>query len=338
MRPAGSLVRGHRRTGRELGRLERRAPVARPRPVVAVRHPCSRGLGRLRARGDQGVRHRRRGCPVGDPARESPRTRRRAARSADAADGLLLLACDLRDPSVSVDASWWDPIGMRGTVSYLARFDRTFLPAENAIGRPGQYLRERWQACFSPHYGATFLGGAEAAYDYTRDYVRVQGKAHDPYVQHRVASMALDIESSHLWLRHVAELWACRPSRRGPFGRQPRPLSPGALGDRRPGTRPARLRRARPDPAQPAGADLPRPLVLCPARQRRSRAGDDRPRGARPAARRFVLQRPEPAIRQRRTRGASPARYLRFRSESLPGDMQPCEGSSCSERTARSGS
>ena len=128
--------------------------------------------------------------------------------SADAADGLLLLACDLRDPSISVDPSWWDTIGMRGTVSYVVRFDRTFLPAENLIGRPGQYLAEQWQACFSPHYGATFLGGAEAAYHYTRDYVRVQNKAHDPYVQHRVASMALDIESSHLWLRHVADCWA----------------------------------------------------------------------------------------------------------------------------------
>ncbi len=126
---------------------------------------------------------------------------------ADAADGLLLLACELSDPSVSFDRTWWDPIGMRGTVSYVARFDQTFLPAEHVIGRPGQYLREQWQACFSPHYGATFLGGAEAAYDYARDYVRVQGKEHDPYVQHRVAAMALDIESSHLWLRHVAGLW-----------------------------------------------------------------------------------------------------------------------------------
>jgi alkylation response protein AidB-like acyl-CoA dehydrogenase len=127
--------------------------------------------------------------------------------SASAADGLLLLACDLRDPTVSFDEAWWDPIGMRGTVSHLARFNDTFLPAENLLGRPGQYLREGWQACFSPHYGATFLGGAEAAYEYALEYVRAQNKAHDPYVQHRVASMSLDLESGYLWLRHVAGLW-----------------------------------------------------------------------------------------------------------------------------------
>ena len=64
------------------------------------------------------------------------------ARHSTAADGLLLLVCDLTDPSVSFDESWWDPIGMRGTVSYLAQFDQTFIPAENRLGRPGQYLRE----------------------------------------------------------------------------------------------------------------------------------------------------------------------------------------------------
>ncbi len=129
------------------------------------------------------------------------------ARHSSAADGLLLLACDLADPSVRFDASWWDPIGMRGTVSYLVEFDRTFIPKENQIGQAGQYINEGWQARFSPHYGATFLGGAEGAYEYALDYIRVQNRASDPYVQHRVATMALNLESAHLWLRRVAELW-----------------------------------------------------------------------------------------------------------------------------------
>ena len=129
------------------------------------------------------------------------------ARHSQAADGLLLLACDLTDPSVQFDESWWDPIGMRGTVSYLVRFDHTFIPEENRIGEPGQYLREGWQSRFSPHYGATFLGGAERAYEYALDYIRTQDKAGDPYVQHRVATMSLNLESAHLWLWRVADLW-----------------------------------------------------------------------------------------------------------------------------------
>ena len=129
------------------------------------------------------------------------------ARHSTAVDGLLLLACDLEDPSVRFDESWWDPIGMRATVSYLVRFEQTFIPEENRIGEPGQYLREGWQSRFSPHYGATFVGGAEGAYEYALEYIRAQDRTSDPYVQHRVATMALNLESAHLWLRRVADLW-----------------------------------------------------------------------------------------------------------------------------------
>lgn len=130
-----------------------------------------------------------------------------ARHASNAPDGLLLLACDLADPSVEFDDSWWDPIGMRATVSHHVRFNGTFIPRENQIGGPGRYLRENWQTLFSPHYGATFLGGAEAALLYALDYLRRQNKVHDPYVQHHVARMAMNVETIHLWLRRVAGLW-----------------------------------------------------------------------------------------------------------------------------------
>jgi alkylation response protein AidB-like acyl-CoA dehydrogenase len=77
-------------------------------------------------------------------------------------EGLLLLVCDLQDPSVRFDEASWDPIGMRATVSQVVRFDRTFVPDDHLLGSPGQYLRGRWQTRFSPHYGASFLGAAQA--------------------------------------------------------------------------------------------------------------------------------------------------------------------------------
>jgi alkylation response protein AidB-like acyl-CoA dehydrogenase len=127
--------------------------------------------------------------------------------SGAAADTVLLAACDLRDPNVHVDGSWWDPIGMRATVSHAVRFDRMFLPDENLVGTPGQYLREGWQTCFVPHYASAFLGAAEAAYDYALGYITTQRKGDDPYVQHHVAKMAMNVETAHLLLRHVATLW-----------------------------------------------------------------------------------------------------------------------------------
>jgi alkylation response protein AidB-like acyl-CoA dehydrogenase len=130
-----------------------------------------------------------------------------ARHASDSPDTLLLMACDLSDSSVSIDGSWWDPIGMRATVSYMVNFRRTFIPEANLIGHPGQYLSEGWQTCFIPHYAATFLGAAEAAYEYAVDYVTTQKKTEDPYVQHHVGRMSVDVETAHIWLRHVATLW-----------------------------------------------------------------------------------------------------------------------------------
>lgn len=122
-------------------------------------------------------------------------------------DSLLLLACDMSDPSVTFDDSWWDPIGMRGTVSHLVRFERTFIPDAYMIGTPGEYFRGGWQTCFTPHYAASFLGAAEAAYAFAHEYLTAQNKAADPFVQHHIAHMAIAVETAHLWLRHVAHLW-----------------------------------------------------------------------------------------------------------------------------------
>lgn len=130
------------------------------------------------------------------------------ARHATAApESLLLLACALADPTVSVDGSWWDPIGMRATASHLVRFDGTFVPDDQVIGTPGRYLAEGWQTRFIPHYAASFLGAAEAALDHTLGQVAARARGGDPYVQHRAARMSIDVDTAHLWLRHVARLW-----------------------------------------------------------------------------------------------------------------------------------
>lgn len=123
------------------------------------------------------------------------------------AESLLLLACDLSHPSISIDRSWWDPIGMRGTASHVVRFDQTFIPDGNVIGRPGQYLADGWQTCFIPHYAATFLGAAEAAYEFSLEYIQSQNKSADPYIQHHLGQSAINVETGHLWLQHVAHLW-----------------------------------------------------------------------------------------------------------------------------------
>ena len=122
-------------------------------------------------------------------------------------DTQLMMACNLSDPTIEIDSSWWDPIGMRATVSHLVHFRRTFIPDADVIGYAGQYIKEGWQTCFIPHYAATFLGAAEAAFEYAVQYVTTQNKIDDPYIQHHIGQMSVNVETGHLWLRHVARLW-----------------------------------------------------------------------------------------------------------------------------------
>ncbi|WP_200304664.1 acyl-CoA dehydrogenase family protein [Streptomyces adelaidensis] len=143
-----------------------------------------------------------------DPAGPGGARHAQAAPNGRAAgSGLLMLACELSDPTVSVDSSWWDPVGMRATVSHLVRFDDTFIPRDHLLGTPGSYLTGRWQAAFVPHYASSFLGAAQAACAYGLEYLRKQGKGADPYVRQRAGSMAVNVDTARLWLRHVAALW-----------------------------------------------------------------------------------------------------------------------------------
>jgi alkylation response protein AidB-like acyl-CoA dehydrogenase len=130
-----------------------------------------------------------------------------ARHSSGPPESQLMLACDLSDPSVSIDTSWWDPIGMRATASHVVRFNQTFIPKANMIGRPGQYLSDGWQTCFIPHYAATFLGAAEAAYEFALEYVTSQNKTADPYIQHHIGQSAINVDTGNLWLQYVAQLW-----------------------------------------------------------------------------------------------------------------------------------
>ncbi|WP_103068970.1 acyl-CoA dehydrogenase family protein [Aquimarina sediminis] len=122
-------------------------------------------------------------------------------------ESVIMLACDLSNPSVSFDDSWWKPMGMRGSVSYKVHFDNTFIPYENQIGKPGQFLLEDWQTRWIPQYAATFLGGAEAAYEYTLNHIQNQHRQSDPFIQHRIGKMAINIQSARMWLDHAAKLW-----------------------------------------------------------------------------------------------------------------------------------
>lgn len=105
-----------------------------------------------------------------------------------------------------VDASWWQPSGMRASASYKVDFSGVELAAPYLIGNPGDYYRQPWLSGGVIRFAAVQLGGAEALFNRTREYLQSLNRTQDPYQEERLGKMAIAIESGNLWLRGAATL------------------------------------------------------------------------------------------------------------------------------------
>ena len=84
----------------------------------------------------------------------------------------LYLAVPADAPGVTVSGDW-DPLGMRGTVSRTLTFDDVFVPAEGRLMPEGLYFQaaQRYPHMFAT-LSPTYMGIAQAAYDFTVAYLR----------------------------------------------------------------------------------------------------------------------------------------------------------------------
>ena len=82
----------------------------------------------------------------------------------------LAVPADAAGVTVSGD---WDPLGMRGTVSRTITFDDVFVPSEGRLMPEGLYFQaaQRYPHMFAT-LSPTYMGIAQAAYDFTVAYLR----------------------------------------------------------------------------------------------------------------------------------------------------------------------
>ncbi|MBW4552288.1 MAG: acyl-CoA/acyl-ACP dehydrogenase [Aphanocapsa sp. GSE-SYN-MK-11-07L] len=106
------------------------------------------------------------------------------------------------------DPNWWQPSGMRATASYKVDFTNVELEPEAMIAQPGDYNRQPWLSAGAIRFVAVQLGGAEALFDATRQYLQSLNRTNDPYQEARIGQMAIAIETGNLWLKGAADLIA----------------------------------------------------------------------------------------------------------------------------------
>lgn len=124
---------------------------------------------------------------------------------------MVVLRADELD--VSIDRSWWRPLGMQASASYKIDFSGVEVGAECLLGEPGDYFLQPWFFGGAIRFAAVQLGGAEALVNETRRYLRSLDRTGDPYQQARIADMAIAVESGDLWLAGAARIVDIGPDR-----------------------------------------------------------------------------------------------------------------------------
>ena len=110
-----------------------------------------------------------------------------------------------RVSSVDQDERFWQPLGMRASASFKLDFTGIELTSDDLLGRPGDYLRQPYFSGGAIRFAAVQLGGAEAIYEATRQFLTGMHRTDDLLQQTRLAEMAYLVESGNQWLQTAGD-------------------------------------------------------------------------------------------------------------------------------------
>ena len=107
---------------------------------------------------------------------------------------------------VSVNEEFWNPLGMRNSVSYKIDFTGVKLAAEELLGGPECYGIQPHFSGGAIRFAAVQLGGAEALLDATHAFLRQNNRSDCPHQRRRVGEMAILVESGNHWLEKAGRI------------------------------------------------------------------------------------------------------------------------------------
>lgn len=119
----------------------------------------------------------------------------------------LYLAIPRQAPGLTVEGSW-DPLGMRATVSRNLVFEDVFVPDESALMPQGLYFQAatRWPHMFMT-LSPTYMGIAQAAYDFTVAYLRGEIAGTGPVKRRQFATKQIAVAEMFIKLEQTRNLF-----------------------------------------------------------------------------------------------------------------------------------
>ena len=102
----------------------------------------------------------------------------------------------------------WDPLGMRGTVSRTLLLEDVFVPEEEMLMPRGVYFEAatRWPHMFLT-LSPTYLGLAQAAYDFTISYLRGEMPGTPPVKRRMYPTKQIAVAEMHMQLEQTKAIW-----------------------------------------------------------------------------------------------------------------------------------
>ncbi|MGG5809904.1 acyl-CoA dehydrogenase family protein [Falsiroseomonas sp. CW058] len=119
----------------------------------------------------------------------------------------LYLGVPADAPGVAVEGEW-DPLGMRGTVSRNLVFRDVFVAEDAALMPPGLYFQAatRWPHMFMT-LTPTYMGLAQAAYDFTVRYLRGEQPGAPPVKRRMYPTKQIAVAQMRVMLEATKALW-----------------------------------------------------------------------------------------------------------------------------------
>jgi len=128
----------------------------------------------------------------------------------------LYLAVPADAPGVSVTGDW-DPLGMRGTVSRTLVFQDVFVAEVAALMPAGLYFQaaRRWPHMFLT-LSPTYMGLAQAAYDFCIRYLRGEEPGTPPVKRRQYPTKQIAVAQMHVMLEQTKAIWFQAVTEAGP--------------------------------------------------------------------------------------------------------------------------
>lgn len=119
----------------------------------------------------------------------------------------LYLAVPAKAEGVSVVGDW-DPLGMRGTVSRTLIFKDVFVAEDEALMPRGVYFKaaSSWPHMFLT-LSPTYIGLAQAAYDFTVRYLRGEVPGMPPVKRRMYPTKQIAVAQMHVKLEQTKAIW-----------------------------------------------------------------------------------------------------------------------------------